>query len=200
MDYILWNLGLGHSEMNAPQKLAVLSKVGASSVSVLQRLIRQRNLLEHKYESADLTSATDAVDIAELFIHTTAPISNRRYGYIDFWSAAGKVGGELQFHFGDKDENTRYDVPWLLEHGMPVDVSPTSVEYAIFVSHRADNENPRELFDTWECHNSLPALEREKKHPEFGLQYVGKGMIFPVCDELYCALVRIMVLAMRYWM
>jgi hypothetical protein len=213
MDFILWNLGLTKPDINAPQKLAVLSRIGASSVSILQRLIRQRNLLEHEYESIDPASATDAVDVADLFVQTTSLFSNLRHHQFEFWSSSSKVGGQIQFCYEDLKEGLDKIVPWLCVGPRESNEnSPSGIQYSIYRSMRTDNRDPSRVYDEWENSTdeyekegkifrwSLPPSTRLQKYREFGIEYIEKGVVLPKYDEHYCALARIMVIGMRDWM
>ncbi|MCW4019512.1 MAG: hypothetical protein NWF00_12690 [Candidatus Bathyarchaeota archaeon] len=54
-----------------PKKIEVLTTVGVISPKILNRINKQRNLLEHNYKNPQEPNVEDAVDVAELFLECT---------------------------------------------------------------------------------------------------------------------------------
>jgi hypothetical protein len=213
MDYVLWNLGLYRPHANATGKLALLTRVGASAPSILLRLIRQRNLLEHEYKNIQRADADDAVDIADLFVQATSLISNLRHDNWQFWSSRSKIGGDVAFGYGKGIEEAEPNNPelTLCDDASP-ESPPTFVRYSLYCSTRSDNEDPLELLEEWMYYRDLPADLRptnpfesrdvppqeylSRKH-EFGFKHIGNGVVRRDQDDDYCNFVRIMVTGMK---
>jgi len=56
-----------------PQKLNFLSRCGVVAPSILQRLNRLRNTVEHDYIIPEIQDVQDFVDVVELFIKSSTP-------------------------------------------------------------------------------------------------------------------------------
>lgn len=64
----LYALHHASDRLNFPGRLALLAEVGAFPTGLVGWLNRKRNLLEHEYADATLEEATQATEIAELFL------------------------------------------------------------------------------------------------------------------------------------
>ena len=53
---------------NLPHKLKLLREMGVAAPIIVEKVNRQRNLLEHEYELSERSKVEEAIDIAELFV------------------------------------------------------------------------------------------------------------------------------------
>ena len=70
-----------------PRKLECLQKMGVIAPRVLNKINRERNLLEHEYALPEAAKIADFVDIVALFIASTRPLMGRNYyKYVRFYN------------------------------------------------------------------------------------------------------------------
>jgi hypothetical protein len=62
-------LNSGHSPTEAPLKFRLLQALGFATPAIIARMRRLRNLLEHEYKKPRKKDVSDAIDVAELFVH-----------------------------------------------------------------------------------------------------------------------------------
>lgn len=72
------------SIINFPQKLSFCKDCGVTSPSILQKLNKVRNKLEHEYSIPTKTQVSDYLDIVELFLAATDRIVNQFPAHIGF--------------------------------------------------------------------------------------------------------------------
>ncbi len=61
-------LSSGHSPTDGPLKFRLLQALGFATPSIVARMRRLRNLLEHEYKRPRKKDVSDAIDVAELFV------------------------------------------------------------------------------------------------------------------------------------
>jgi hypothetical protein len=75
IDSLLFAFGLlGRSRRqhwNFPAKMKTLKDIGVVTPTILRKIVRRRNVLEHEYHSPSNGEVEDALDVAELFIEYT---------------------------------------------------------------------------------------------------------------------------------
>jgi hypothetical protein len=62
-------LNAGHLVTGGPFKFRLLQALGFASPAIISRMRRLRNLLEHEYKKPRKKDVSDAIDVAELFVH-----------------------------------------------------------------------------------------------------------------------------------
>lgn len=148
LDWVLWNLGLYKRHTRTSAKFSTLASIHAEPPKILQRLIKNRNFLEHEYRTSDRSDAEDAVDIAELFIYATKRLASVRTGSWRFWSPNERIGGQFQFAYAD---SSGQPLTWP-EHRLSVPsdtcaISPVGINYSFYASARTDRLDPDALLD-----------------------------------------------------
>ena len=104
IDFILHTLRLEDlTKKNLPQKMEVLKTVQILSPSIIERVVKARNDLEHDYCRPSRHETDDAVDIAELFVHATEKWAGMTYDAY-FWSSQNRMGGLLDWTDSPQDE------------------------------------------------------------------------------------------------
>ena len=68
VDQLLLNFGINQKNWNFPQKIEYLKDIGLIAPKIVEKVNRNRNYMEHTYKCPDEEKASDAVDIASLFI------------------------------------------------------------------------------------------------------------------------------------
>ena len=68
IDQLLIIFGINQKKMYFPQKLEYLKDIGLIAPKIIEKVNRNRNYLEHNYKCPNEEKASDAVDIASLFI------------------------------------------------------------------------------------------------------------------------------------
>ena len=178
IDWIAWNLALAKPRKpGLGPKLNALHDIGADPPELLQKIIRQRNLLEHEYQTIDEGSATDAVDIASLFIRATKDLAPMRYADWEFWSPVARVGGFFTFAYEMTDPASATN-DWVPDFCNASD-SRMGVHYRIYRSLRQDREDPH-----------LVASEDEV---DANLEWLGEGTATKNDPDMFRGFVRAMV-------
>jgi hypothetical protein len=68
LDQLLISFGYSPSRWNVPKKIEKLRSLGLLAPSLLRKVVDMRNLLEHEYETPELKTVEEALDIASLFV------------------------------------------------------------------------------------------------------------------------------------
>ncbi|MBK9008048.1 MAG: hypothetical protein IPM31_13785 [Anaerolineae bacterium] len=71
IECILATTGINLPDIDFPEKLNILNEIGLLSPILLQKINRERNLLEHEFVNPPSEKVADALDIATLFISYT---------------------------------------------------------------------------------------------------------------------------------
>ena len=68
LDQLLISFGYQSFELNVPKKIERLRALGLLAPSLLRKVVKIRNVLEHEYNTPDLHSVEESLDIAGLFV------------------------------------------------------------------------------------------------------------------------------------
>lgn len=80
-----------------PLKIEILKEIGIPIPNIVHKwVISGRNEIEHNYQGADKGQATDAVEIAQLFLNATATEAAREVVLVAGGSTMHTYGGEIQ--------------------------------------------------------------------------------------------------------
>lgn len=71
IECILTTTGIKLTDIDFPEKLNILNEIGLMSPALLQKINRERNLLEHEFVNPTPEKVSDALDVATLFISYT---------------------------------------------------------------------------------------------------------------------------------
>lgn len=71
IECILATIGIKLPDIDFPEKLNILNEIGLMSPALLQKINRERNLLEHEFVNPTPEKVSDALDVATLFISYT---------------------------------------------------------------------------------------------------------------------------------
>jgi uncharacterized protein YutE (UPF0331/DUF86 family) len=100
IDSIFWNYGFQkQSTASFPEKLDIIKSMGLVSPRIVRKLIKSRNILEHRYGKIESLQAEDAVDVAGLFVHALALFFSQRKNQYSFVNKAEGVEGVFSFAF-----------------------------------------------------------------------------------------------------
>ncbi len=97
---------------NFPQKIEFLNKIGILSPSILNKINKKRNLLEHEYKFPRKEEIEDAIDIAELFLNATEKFTTRKVDYFEIYlkdkiiknqNPGMKISSHINFEFIEKE-------------------------------------------------------------------------------------------------
>lgn len=96
---ILCGIGVRAKKESLPKKLIILKDLGIVAPRIINKLIKKRNNLEHRYYCPERDEAEDAVDIALLFIEA----SNRK---LNEFMDAFLIGNKGNMHYEDQTFKT----------------------------------------------------------------------------------------------
>ncbi len=68
LDQLLISFGYPSFEWNVPKKIEQLRALGLLAPSLLRKVVKMRNVLEHEYEAPDLQAVEESLDVASLFV------------------------------------------------------------------------------------------------------------------------------------
>lgn len=68
LDLLLISFGYPSLKWNVPKKIERLRSLGLLAPSLLRKVVDMRNILEHEYETPDIKSVEEALDVAALFV------------------------------------------------------------------------------------------------------------------------------------
>ncbi len=167
IDWIFVNLGLVKGKkLNIPGKLERLRSLNIVSPAIINRIVRQRNFLEHEYKTGSRADAEDAVDVAELFVHATEKwTSDGDSVYVEFWHSALRIGGDLDLSKSSVD-------------------APAGITYYFYGSRRSDALDPRAVKE---------GSAEERGILDLGSS--GRGNLTHVDGETYVGFLRCILIA-----
>lgn len=68
LDQLLISFGYPSFEWNVPRKMEKLRALGLLAPTLLRKVVRMRNFLEHEYEIPDIELVEESLDVAALFV------------------------------------------------------------------------------------------------------------------------------------
>ena len=114
IDGILSTLGIKVERLNFPAKLKIVQELGIVAPSIIGRVNKRRNYLEHEYRLPTEDEVMDAIDIAQLFIEVSERSLQEFEHVIILGAPKDKSDADGRFwhclHLSFDEDQKQYDV------------------------------------------------------------------------------------------
>lgn len=98
LDQLLISFGYPSFRWDVPEKIKRLRALGLLAPSLLRKVVKMRNILEHEYKTPELKVVEEALDIASLFVMSASAMFMPFDDVLEFSLPGGSTGGSPVTH------------------------------------------------------------------------------------------------------